>query len=214
MASPRHLWSGDWRGDSDAVADELARRRGQGPHEPDPEPLPEREPARPTPRTTTSLADTLARARERLAAIARARRRHAGLALLVVLGALILAAVGYGISTIGGSGNSNASAGANTSGNFPVTMTGPAWLGVEVAMPPGGGVIVEKVEPGSPADRAGLEPGDVLMQIGSQPITSPSDVSTAIQGLHPGDHVQVAVLRGASTLTTDAVLTGRPARSP
>src|SRR5215471_20555813 len=30
MTSPKHLWSGDWRRDSDIAAQELARRRAQG----------------------------------------------------------------------------------------------------------------------------------------------------------------------------------------
>jgi hypothetical protein len=32
--------------------------------------------------------------------------------------------------------------------------------------------------------------------------------------MHPGDRVEIAVLRGASTFTTEATLTGRPAKSP
>jgi S1-C subfamily serine protease len=142
------------------------------------------------------------------------RPTHARLALLVALGALVVAGAAYALASLGGgSKNPNTATLPNTPG-FAATTTGPAYLGVDVDMPAGGGVIVEKVVPGSAADRAGLEPGDVLMQIGNQSIVTPSDVSAAIQGMHPGDQVEIAVLRGASTFTTQATLTGRPTRSP
>src|SRR5690242_11981226 len=49
MTSPKHLWSGDWRADSAAAAEELAERRAAG-HSPIPEPEPEPEARWPAPR--------------------------------------------------------------------------------------------------------------------------------------------------------------------
>src|SRR2546423_14225339 len=43
MSAPRHLWSGEWRRESAAVAEELAQRRGQS--EPPAEPATEPQPA-------------------------------------------------------------------------------------------------------------------------------------------------------------------------
>jgi S1-C subfamily serine protease len=134
--------------------------------------------------------------------------------VLVALGALVVGGAAYALASLGGGSNNPNSATVPSSPGFAATGTGPAYLGVDVAMPSGGGVIVEKVVPGSAADHAGLEPGDVLMQIGNQPILAPSDVSAALQGMHPGEQVEIDVLRGASTFTTQATLTGRPARSP
>jgi membrane-associated protease RseP (regulator of RpoE activity) len=216
MASPRHLWSGDWRQESDAAADELARRRGLGrdPAQPEPDPEPERAPSEPLPRVRPAAARTRPQPRPRTRTLPRLRPAHARLAVLVALGALLVGGAAYALSSLGGSSGNPNTATIPSSPGFAATSTGPAYLGVDVAMPIGGGVIVEKVVPGSAADRAGLEPGDVLMQIGNQPIMAPTDVSAALQGLHPGDRVDISVLRGASTFTTQATLTGRPARSP
>jgi S1-C subfamily serine protease len=113
-----------------------------------------------------------------------------------------LAGAVYGLAQIGGSG---VTPGAAT--------TGRPWLGVEVSMPPGGGVIVDSVAPQGPAQRAGIEPGDVILQIGNQPVSSPSDVDPALQGLHPGDSIPITVLRGADSYTTLATVAGAPAGS-
>jgi serine protease Do len=39
------------------------------------------------------------------------------------------------------------------------------------------GVLISQVEPGSPAARSGLQPGDVITSINTQPVTQPSDVA-------------------------------------
>jgi membrane-associated protease RseP (regulator of RpoE activity) len=215
MASPRHLWSGDWRQESDAAADELARRRGLGQGPDAAEPEPESPPTEPLPRARRPPPGARKQRTRRAPALPRVRPAHARLALLIVLGALLVGGAAYGLASLGGgSENPNTATIPSGSSGFAAANTGPAYLGVDVAMPVGGGVIVEKVMPGSAADRAGLEPGDVLMQVGSHPIAAPADVSSALQGMHPGDRVEIAVLRGASTFTTEATLTGRPAKSP
>jgi serine protease Do len=43
-----------------------------------------------------------------------------------------------------------------------------------------GGVIVAEVEPGSPADDAGIQPGDLIQQINRQTINSTADVKNAL----------------------------------
>ena len=40
-----------------------------------------------------------------------------------------------------------------------------------------GGVVIASVQPGSPADQAGLERGDVIIAIGSRPVAKPEDVA-------------------------------------
>jgi PDZ domain len=216
MAPPRHLWSGDWRRESDAVANDLARRRalGQEPSEPEPEAAPP--PPPPQPSLGERLAAVWAAARARVGGLRRVRPDHARLALLAAVGALVVAGAAYGLASLGGSSGSDAAPtpGGSNGSHFSGTSSGSAWLGVQVAMPVGGGVIVDNVVPGGPADRAGLEPGDVLMQIGNEPITTPADVSAALGGLHPGDQVQITALRGASTYTTEATLTGRRPKTP
>jgi serine protease Do len=59
------------------------------------------------------------------------------------------------------------------------------------------GVIVTNVERGSPADRAGLEPGDVILEINDQPIRSKADIWAIIENgdLRGGDKLKLKVYR-------------------
>ncbi|MBZ4415413.1 Do family serine endopeptidase [Myxococcus sp. RHSTA-1-4] len=65
------------------------------------------------------------------------------------------------------------------------TATAPRRIGVQLANTQDG-VRVMAVEPGSPAERAGLVPGMVLVQVGDQKISSPEDVSKALNAAKPG----------------------------
>jgi serine protease DegQ len=80
-------------------------------------------------------------------------------------------------------------------------------LGIKVN---GGGVVVIDVVKGSPADKAGLRPSDVITKVDSTAITSSTDLDAALRGHQPGDSVQLTVLRGGKTTTVTAVLGDRP----
>ncbi|MDB5779995.1 MAG: protease Do, partial [Polaromonas sp.] len=61
------------------------------------------------------------------------------------------------------------------------------------------GALVSMVEKGSPADKAGLQPGDVIRQVNGQPIVSSGDLPAVIGLAAPGDTVKLGVWRqGAS----------------
>ena len=57
------------------------------------------------------------------------------------------------------------------------------------------GALVSSVEKGSPADKAGLQPGDVIRQVNGQPIVSSGDLPAAIGLAAPGDTVKLDVWR-------------------
>jgi hypothetical protein len=59
----------------------------------------------------------------------------------------------------------------------------------------GSGVRLSDVAPGSPVERAGLRPGDVIVDLGETPVGSLSDYSRALKALAPGDEVRVRYLR-------------------
>jgi serine protease DegS/serine protease DegQ len=94
------------------------------------------------------------------------------------------------------------------------------WLGVEVGsvtvsadsgLPAAArGATVLDVYPGGPAAQAGLQPGDILLKLGSQAITDPIDFRTREANMKPGDKVEVFGLRAGMSFHTEAVLTQRP----
>jgi serine protease Do len=63
------------------------------------------------------------------------------------------------------------------------------------------GAVIRTVRPGSPADEAGLRPGDVIVGVGSQSVTSPSDATKAIGAAlgGKGHAVALRVLRDGTT---------------
>src|SRR6202046_1212392 len=56
------------------------------------------------------------------------------------------------------------------------------------------GIVVELVEPNSPADKAGLQPGDVITKINGQPVHTGADLVNPIAQTPIGQSVQVSVI--------------------
>jgi peptidase M28-like protein/PDZ domain-containing protein/PA domain-containing protein len=71
------------------------------------------------------------------------------------------------------------------------------------------GVRFSDVRPGSPAAKAGLKPGDVLVQFGDKPIKNLYDFTDALRRSKIGDVVEVKVLRGDQTITATVTLEQR-----
>ncbi len=56
------------------------------------------------------------------------------------------------------------------------------------------GAVVTQVQPGSPADQAGIQPGDVIVGVGTHPVNNPAQAANAIRNAeHNGD--QAVALR-------------------
>jgi aminopeptidase N len=67
----------------------------------------------------------------------------------------------------------------------------------------GAGVRAESVVPGSPAARAGIVAGDVLLELDGKPVTDLGGFAAALKGYEPGDKVAARVRHGeAETLKT------------
>ncbi len=229
MSSPKHLWSGDWQDESDALARELARRRATMPASDrsslaEQRPGPERPPA-PKQRPMPAQKERLARIPPSVTAIPRPRRqwrqrwplRSISLrrpriakppwlraALLAAVGLLVVAGGAYGLTrALGSGGSQKASASAGT-----------PWLGVELESLPINRVVITAVVPGGPADASGLGPGDVITSVNNRPIEMPGDVTAAVAGMHPGDRVQVQIQRGGLPLAAQVKLAARPPGYP
>lgn len=68
------------------------------------------------------------------------------------------------------------------------------------------GALVGDVEKGSPAEKAGLVNGDVILQVGDVPIKHARDLSRTIAHHQPGSKVDLLVRRGQNTKTVGVTL--------
>lgn len=57
------------------------------------------------------------------------------------------------------------------------------------------GAVVRNVEPGSSADQAGLQTGDVIVGVGGKKVTSPSEAASAIRGATKDHAVALRIIR-------------------
>jgi hypothetical protein len=69
-----------------------------------------------------------------------------------------------------------------------------------------GGVRLSGVTAGSPADRAGLKGGDILIQLGDKTIKNLYDMTDALRAHQPGETVVVVYLRDGQRVETKATL--------
>lgn len=87
----------------------------------------------------------------------------------------------------------------------PDSLTGPSGSGAT-------GAAVAAVDPGSPADRAGLTAGDTIVSINGTSIGSVADLSAAMRSEHPGDTVSVGWVdsSGQQNSATVQLISGPP----
>jgi serine protease DegS len=86
------------------------------------------------------------------------------------------------------------------------------WLGVEVRPIPddGSGLPVMAVTTDGPAERAGLQPGDLILSMDEMAVASAREMARRIAGLEPGQEVSLGVNRDGVRLELAAVVGRRP----
>ncbi len=100
---------------------------------------------------------------------------------------------------------------------------GGGYLGVELlpmtgqlrahfGAPADRGVLVARVEEGSPAARAGLQAGDVIVRLDDQAVETPWDLTLAVRGHEKGDTARLFVQRDGHPLDFDVQLDERERR--
>ena len=77
----------------------------------------------------------------------------------------------------------------------PVTQD----LAESLSIPDARGALVSGVEPGSPADRAGLRQGDVIVSLNGKRVTDANALRNQIAGTRPESSVTLELLRGGKT---------------
>ena len=86
-----------------------------------------------------------------------------------------------------------------------------AYLGITVEAPAAAqGAGIAQVLPNTPASRARLKVGDVIVKLGGTTITSPDDLSSVIDGSKPGDKLVVTYVRDAKRHAVTIKLGTRP----
>jgi len=68
------------------------------------------------------------------------------------------------------------------------------------------GAIIKQVVPGSPADKAGLERGDIIIRLGDKELIDSDDLSKTVLALNSGDEVDILIIRDGKKETITATL--------
>lgn len=95
------------------------------------------------------------------------------------------------------------------------------WLGVEIqelspslaesfGLKEKKGVLIAGVLRNGPADKAGLEPGDIILQLNDKDVESAHSALNAIAQTHPGDEISIHGVRNGKELDLKATVAERP----
>lgn len=71
------------------------------------------------------------------------------------------------------------------------------------------GALIVQVVRNTPAEQAGLEPGDVIVLLEGKKVTGSDDVKRALDSKKPGDRVEMEIVRGDDRIKVAAVLAER-----
>ena len=72
------------------------------------------------------------------------------------------------------------------------------------------GALVNQVEPGSPAEKAGIQSGDVITSFDSKPVNSANDLLLDVANCSPGQEVSLTVIRDGQERKIKVTLTATP----
>jgi putative serine protease PepD len=80
------------------------------------------------------------------------------------------------------------------------------YIGVQVQTADGGGAVVSAVVGSGPADKAGLQKGDVITKANGKQISTSDDLVNVVQSSKVGDHVQLTVTRNGANQTVTVTI--------
>jgi serine protease Do len=92
-----------------------------------------------------------------------------------------------------------------------ITPQMAAALGLSTTEPDKDGALVAAISAGSPADKAGLKPGDVITAVNGQTVTNPGDLATDIANVDPKADAKITYLRNGKSQTISIAVTTMPA---
>ncbi len=97
------------------------------------------------------------------------------------------------------------------------------WIGVEprdlnpeiaemLRLPVSAGVLITGVLRNGPAAKAGVQPGDVVLRVGSQPVSNTAQLLNAVSMLAPDSRVTLTLQRGNKTVELSLLVAQRPSQ--
>ena len=84
-------------------------------------------------------------------------------------------------------------------------------MGLPTDNPTSDGALVAAVSPGSPAFRAGLQPGDVITKVNGIPVTNPGDLAADIANVDPGQDTSIGYIRNGKASSLSVAVATMPA---
>jgi len=94
-----------------------------------------------------------------------------------------------------------------------LTVEAQAWLGATYESVNGKPVFVRNMTAGSPAEKAGLKPGDVIVAVDGKQPQAPIDVVNATLAKRPGDELALDILRGGQPQRITMTVGKRPCKA-
>jgi serine protease DegQ len=99
------------------------------------------------------------------------------------------------------------------------------WIGIEAQditpelaesfrLPKTNGSLIASIVSGSPAERAGLKPGDILLSINDQAVEDSSSMLTLISGLIPNRTANLKIIRNQKEINVSVLIGKRPKPKP
>ncbi|HYJ66427.1 MAG TPA: trypsin-like peptidase domain-containing protein [Nocardioidaceae bacterium] len=82
-------------------------------------------------------------------------------------------------------------------------------IGAKVGTSDPDSAVIESVEPGLPAEDAGIEKGDEIVQVDGEPITGGVELIVAIRSHVPGETIDIEYVRDGETNTVEITLDGQ-----
>jgi len=79
-----------------------------------------------------------------------------------------------------------------------------------LGLPKERGELVQTVEPGEAADKAGIKPGDIVLKAAGKDVTRDQSLSSILANIAPGTSIPVELLREGRSMTLQVVVGKRP----